>query len=164
MVSTVVAGYTPEPIKPLDQSFFSPIVVESQIPIIQEGFRREFSERPSINQPEAKADVVDISLRENDKLIPKTGFILDSNVSWYGPDFYGNRTACGQALTKDLLGVAHKSLPCGTLVTFKYGSKQITVPVVDRGPYVDGRQWDLTGGLCVALDHCFTGQIYYRIN
>jgi len=40
--------------------------------------------------------------------------------------------------------------------------RTITVPVVDRGPYVAGRQWDLTGGLCVALDHCYTGPIYWK--
>jgi len=92
-------------------------------------------------------------------------FIRDPEVSWYGPGFYGHRTACGQTLTKGLLGVAHKTLPCGTRVTFRNPSngRTITVRVVDRGPYVAGRQWDLTGGTCVALDHCYTGPILYRI-
>ena len=97
-----------------------------------------------------------------------SGFIFDSNVSWYGPNFYGHRTACGQTLTKTLMGVANKTLPCGTLVDFKYkGSDGVTrekvVPVVDRGPYVNGRQWDLTGGLAVFLHHNFTGSIYYKV-
>jgi rare lipoprotein A (peptidoglycan hydrolase) len=36
--------------------------------------------------------------------------------------------------------------------------------VIDRGPYVQGRIWDMTHGLCVLLDHCFTGGgVYYRI-
>ena len=43
------------------------------------------------------------------------------------------------------LGVAHKSLPCGTKVTFRYHGRSVTVPVIDRGPYVGGREWDLTG-------------------
>lgn len=93
----------------------------------------------------------------------RRGFLLDKEVSWYGPNFYGNRTACGLALTKTILGVAHRSLPCGTLVTFQWKGKQVTVPVIDRGPYIEGRIWDLTGGLCIYLDHCFTGPIYYRI-
>ena len=94
-----------------------------------------------------------------------SGFHLDRNVSWYGPGFYGHRTACGYAYTKTIMGVAHKTLPCGTLVTFKNpkNGRIATVPVIDRGPYVAGRQWDLSGGLCVYLDHCYTGSIYYKI-
>ena len=90
-------------------------------------------------------------------------FQLDSNISWYGPGFYGNRTACGLKLTKDLVGVAHKTLKCGTIVYFKYKGVVIAAPVVDRGPYVTGRQFDMTRGLCMKLDHCFTGKIYYHI-
>jgi hypothetical protein len=88
---------------------------------------------------------------------------VDPNISWYGPGFYGRRTACGLALTSGLIGVAHRTLPCGTLVTFRHRGRVITAPVVDRGPYVPGRQWDMTGGLCQALAHCFTGSIEYRI-
>jgi hypothetical protein len=65
-------------------------------------------------------------------------------ASWYGPGLYGNRTACGQTFTSRLLGVAHRSLPCGYRVTVRYHGRSITVPVVDRGPYVDGRDYDLT--------------------
>ncbi|HKG56648.1 MAG TPA: septal ring lytic transglycosylase RlpA family protein [Candidatus Limnocylindrales bacterium] len=89
----------------------------------------------------------------------------DPNVSWYGPGFYGHRTACGYALTTSLVGVAHKTLPCGTLVKFRNPANGVTVtmPVVDRGPYVAGRQWDLTGGACLALVHCYTGPIEWRL-
>ena len=66
-------------------------------------------------------------------------------ASWYGPGLYGNRTACGQTLGYDTLGVAHKTLPCGTKVTFKRGDREVTVRVIDRGPYVGGREYDLTG-------------------
>jgi Lytic transglycolase len=88
----------------------------------------------------------------------------DSNVSWYGPEFYGRRTACGYAMTTELLGVAHRSLPCGTLITFRNpaNGRTLTVPVVDRGPYVDARDWDLTGGACLALGHCYTGAFQWR--
>ena len=40
--------------------------------------------------------------------------------------------------------------------------RTVTAPVVDRGPYVAGRQWDFTGGLCIALGHCYTGPILWR--
>ena len=68
-------------------------------------------------------------------------------ASWYGPGFYGNRTACGQTFTSRLMGVAHRSLPCGYIVTIRYNGRYRTVPVVDRGPYVRGRDFDLTEAL-----------------
>jgi rare lipoprotein A (peptidoglycan hydrolase) len=60
------------------------------------------------------------------------------------------------------MGVAHRTLPCGTLVTFRWNGRQVTVPVIDRGPYVAGRQWDLSRALCAYLDHCWTGPIEWR--
>ncbi|MDQ4047973.1 MAG: septal ring lytic transglycosylase RlpA family protein [Actinomycetota bacterium] len=66
------------------------------------------------------------------------------HASWYGPGFWGNRTACGGALSPGRLGVANKSLPCGTRVTFRYRGRSVTVPVIDRGPFTGGREWDLT--------------------
>ena len=88
----------------------------------------------------------------------------DPNVSFYGPGFYGKRTACGLAYTREIMGVAHRTLPCGTKVTFRNpaNGRTISVPVIDRGPYVSGRQWDLSGAACTALDHCYTGPIYWR--
>lgn len=65
-------------------------------------------------------------------------------ATWYGPGFFGNRTACGRTLKKRTWGVAHRSLPCGTLVFLKYRGKQIAVPVVDRGPFGTRAQFDLT--------------------
>ena len=92
-----------------------------------------------------------------------TAWHHDRDISWFGPHLYGNGTACGQTLTKSLVGVAHRTLPCGTLVTFRYKGTTLTVPVVDRGPYVAGRTWDLTYGACAKLGHCFTGTIDWRL-
>lgn len=70
--------------------------------------------------------------------------------SWYGPGFYGNRTACGQKLKKSTVGVAHRTLPCGTRVVFGYKGRYLRTRVIDRGPYVKQRlaryerSWDLT--------------------
>ncbi len=64
-------------------------------------------------------------------------------ATWYGPGLYGNRTACGQTLGTSTLGVAHRSLPCGTNVSLLYEGRTITVPVIDRGPYTHA-EWDLT--------------------
>lgn len=62
-------------------------------------------------------------------------------ASWYGP---GGTTACGESLGAATLGVANKTLPCGTKVTLRLGGRVLTVPVIDRGPYVSGRDYDLT--------------------
>jgi hypothetical protein len=72
-------------------------------------------------------------------------------ASYYGPGFYGNRTACGQTMTTTLQGVAHRTLPCGTLVHLKYGANEVTVPVVDRGPAILSREFDLTYATKVTL-------------
>jgi rare lipoprotein A len=78
-----------------------------------------------------------------------------SLASWYGPGLYGNRTACGLILRPSTHGVAHRSLACGTLVTFSYRGLSITVPVIDRGPFIGSRVWDLTEATARALG--FTG-------
>ena len=80
-------------------------------------------------------------------------------ATWYGPGLYGNTTACGQELTEELVGVAHKSLPCGTMVEVSYGGRSIVVPVVDRGPYAKGMTWDLTSAAAEQLDFTETARI-----
>jgi rare lipoprotein A (peptidoglycan hydrolase) len=69
-------------------------------------------------------------------------------ASWYGP---GGTTACGEQLGTGTLGVANKTLPCGTKVTLRFGTRVLTVPVIDRGPFVAGRDYDLTYATKVAL-------------
>ena len=81
-------------------------------------------------------------------------------ASWYGPGFYGRRTACGQTITGSILGVANKSLPCGTKVTFRYKGRTATVPVIDRGPYVGAREWDLTPATKEKLGFGSTGTVW----
>lgn len=110
--------------------------------------------RPTRPQPAARAIAV-----------PKFTWHFDSNISWYGPGFYGGHTACGLELTRDLVGVASPTLPCGTLVTFRNpaNGRQVTAPVVDRGPYVSGRLWDMTAGLCTYLRHCYTGSMQWSL-
>jgi Lytic transglycolase/Putative peptidoglycan binding domain len=72
-------------------------------------------------------------------------------ASWYGPGFFGNRTACGQKFTPRILGVAHKTLPCGTRVVMRYRGRFVRTAVIDRGPYVGNRQWDLSQATARAL-------------
>lgn len=68
-------------------------------------------------------------------------------ATWFGPGFYGQETACGQKMTPVVVGVASRTLPCGTLVLVSYKGRHLTVPVIDRGPYGhNGATWDLTWG------------------
>jgi hypothetical protein len=64
-------------------------------------------------------------------------------ATWYGPGFWGHGTACGQTLRSGTLGVAHRTLPCGTEVAVLYQGRTIIVKVIDRGPY-SRADWDLT--------------------
>lgn len=70
-------------------------------------------------------------------------------ASWYGA--YGGALACGGTLGYNELGVAHKTLPCGTKLTLRYHGRSVRVKVIDRGPYVGGRDFDLTGATKRAL-------------
>jgi hypothetical protein len=67
-----------------------------------------------------------------------------AGASYYGPGLYGNGVACGGTLMPATMGVANKTLPCGTMVKLRYHGRSVTVPVIDRGPYVAGRDYDLT--------------------
>jgi len=67
-----------------------------------------------------------------------------AGASYYGPGLYGNGVACGGTLMPGTMGVANKTLPCGTKVKLRYRGRSVTVPVIDRGPYVTGRDYDLT--------------------
>jgi hypothetical protein len=64
---------------------------------------------------------------------------------------YGLGLACGGLLGVNQIGVAHKTAPCGTLIDFTYDGRTLQVPVIDRGPYIAGREWDLTGATARAL-------------
>jgi rare lipoprotein A len=80
-----------------------------------------------------------------------------AGASWYGG---GGSLACGGELTSFTMGVANKTLPCGTLVRLRYGGREVSVPVVDRGPYVAGREFDLTEATKRALGFEGVGEVW----
>lgn len=80
-------------------------------------------------------------------------------ATWYGPGFYGNRTACGQRLRRGTQGVAHRTLPCGTKVAIRVNGRSAVVPVIDRGPYANGASYDLTGATARLLGVSHTVRI-----
>jgi hypothetical protein len=80
-----------------------------------------------------------------------------AEASWYGG---GGPLACGGWLTSSTLGVANKTLPCGTMITLRYEGRSLRVPVVDRGPFVAGREFDLTQATKEALGFGDLGQVW----
>ncbi len=94
---------------------------------------------------------------------PKTHVHRTGIATWFGPGFYGQKTACGQTLTPEVVGVANRTLPCGTLVKISYKGHTLTVPVLDRGPYAHGADWDLTAGAATALDITETVRIATKV-
>lgn len=68
-----------------------------------------------------------------------------------GPAAFGRRTACGGVIRPDTVGVAHPTLPCGARVFITYRGQTVLTQVIDRGPYVPGRNFDLTDALARKL-------------
>lgn len=83
-----------------------------------------------------------------------------THASYFGPGLYGSALACGGRLSPSTKGVAHKTLPCGSRVTLRYGGRQVTTKVVDRGPYIAGREWDLTTATRNQLGFGDVGQVW----
>lgn len=82
---------------------------------------------------------------------------VPAGASWYGG---GGNLACGGRLTSSTIGVANKTLPCGTWLTLRYGGRNVRVQVIDRGPYVAGREFDLTEATKRALGFGDVGTVW----
>ena len=82
-----------------------------------------------------------------------------ASASWYGPGLYGNPLGCGGTLTPGTVGVAHKTLPCGTKLTLRHRGHVVRTRVIDRGPFVAGREFDLTAATKAKLGFGSTGTV-----
>lgn len=80
-----------------------------------------------------------------------------ATATWYSMP--GNRTACGVRLRRSTLGVAHRTLPCGTRVDVTWGGRSVSVPVIDRGPFVSGVHYDLTLAAAKVLGFVAAGRV-----
>lgn len=74
--------------------------------------------------------------------------------TYYGPGLYGNRTACGHTLVRRTWAVAHRTLPCGTVVELRYRHRTFRARVIDRGPFGTSAEFDLTERLAKAMCAC----------
>jgi rare lipoprotein A len=93
-------------------------------------------------------------------------------VSWYGKPFHGRKTASGKVYNMYKLTCAHRSLPFGTLLRIQNSKngKSVVVEVTDRGPFIKGRDIDLskraaqnlgfTGLARVSYEVCEPEQVY----
>ena len=65
-------------------------------------------------------------------------------VSWYGPGFHGRKTASGEVFNKWAMTAAHRTFKFGTRLRLTYKGKSVIVRVNDRGPFIKGRQLDIS--------------------
>jgi rare lipoprotein A len=86
-------------------------------------------------------------------------------ASWYGPGFYGNRTANGETFRPGTLTAAHRTLPFGTLVrvTNLWNGRSAVVRINDRGPFHGGRIIDLAHGAAQQLGVTASGVAQVRL-
>lgn len=84
-----------------------------------------------------------------------TGVRFTAVCSWYGNEFHGRRTASGQIYNQEDLTCASKTLPFGTRLALTRGDRRIIVVVTDRGPFIAGRDLDLSRAAARLLG--FTG-------
>lgn len=109
---------------------------------------------PAVTAARAPSVVLGVNAGPAPTFPPPEPLLMDGVViaSWYGPGFYGNRTACGQVYTPEIMGVAHRLLPCGTQIRITSpAGVTIVAPVIDRGPYIVGRSLDLSNATRAAL-------------
>ena len=83
-------------------------------------------------------------------------------ASWYGDKYRGRLMANGKPFNPAAMTVAHKSLPFGTRVLFQLGPRSIIATVTDRGPFVAGREFDLSSGAFARLAQLEAGLIRPR--
>jgi Lytic transglycolase len=84
-------------------------------------------------------------------VVPETPASFDATASWYGPAFEGQKTSSGETFDPRALTAAHRTLPLGTWLRVTYAGRMVVVKVNDRGPYVDGRDLDLSQGAAETL-------------
>jgi rare lipoprotein A len=95
--------------------------------------------------------------RQNGRAAVRAGSMTvyrEAEASWYND---GGETACG---FHAFYGVANRTLPCGTRVSFRDNGRSVTATVDDRGPYVGGRDWDLNQNTAAALGFGGVGAVW----
>lgn len=111
---------------------------------------KKIQRRSTLDTIIRKNNSVEKQLVETDSVIQYQGkfkpFKKSAHASYYADKFHGRRTASGRVYDKTKLTAAHKSLPFGTKVrvTNEANGKSVVVEITDRGPFVRGREIDLS--------------------
>lgn len=141
------------------------IIILSTVLIISVGAMFAFKvELPMNNNSEINDNATYVDSSNNSqqiKLVKHEPMI----ASWYGPKFDGKLTANGEIYDQMAYTAAHKTLPFGTLlkVTNPLNKKSVIVRINDRGPYIEGRNIDLSKGTAEALGMLEDGVIQVEI-
>lgn len=113
----------------------------------------------------APAPVMPLPIAPEPNSAPRVLAVKTGQASWYGPGFYGGRTASGERLTRGTLTAAHRNLPFGTKVrvTNLWNGRSAVVRINDRGPFHGNRLIDLSHGAADALGLISSGVAQVRL-
>jgi rare lipoprotein A len=130
------------------------------------GFTFVTSDISKASEPMNKEEKVPVNEEENN--IKSIVNYIDKGVmtaSWYGPRFNGKLTANGEIFDQQAFTAAHKKLKFGTLLklTNLRNNKSIVVRINDRGPYVRGRQLDLSKAAALSLGMVERGVVKLKV-
>lgn len=113
-----------------------------------------FFSKPSYAQPQAAKAIQDTIIKnsviaDSLKLVSNLKLKLhkkNAHASYYADKFNGRRTASGRRFDNQKYTAAHRKLPFGTKVkvTNEANGKSVIVEITDRGPFIKGREIDLT--------------------
>jgi rare lipoprotein A len=132
------------------------VAVPESTPSIELAIRNveasESAEESPLNRPAAPALPI-AAPSDQPRVEPKVRSVSRGQASWYGPGFYGNRTASGEVLRRCTLTAAHRFLPFGTKVrvTNLNNGRSAVVRINDRGPFHGHRVIDLAHGAASEL-------------
>ena len=98
-------------------------------------------------------------------VVPEVVRVITGEASWYGPGFYGNRTANGEVFKPGTMTAAHRTLPFGTKVrvTNLWNGRSAVIRINDRGPFIDHRVIDLGHGAASSLGLIASGVAQVRL-
>ncbi len=120
------------------------------------GFTIVMGENSSENEPVNLLETIAVNDELNKVNTSIISYIDEGEMvaSWYGPRFHGRLTANGEIYDQMAFTAAHKKLRFGTLlkVTNSRNNKSVIIRINDRGPYIRGRQLDLSKAAAMELD------------
>lgn len=122
------------------------------------GAEKEVLKKSILTEQQLK-EITKVEVRDVD--VKKTNTTMEAIASWYGPGFHGRLTANGEIFDQNALTAAHKELPFGTKlkITNLMNGKSTIVKINDRGPFIEGRQLDLSKAAAKEIDMILDGVI-----